>query len=365
MENGFYVPILKAKYGEFLALSQLTPDIRKHIIPLLEITPKEWDHEGKKKALSMEEHLVKISLKFIKYWPFDSTFIDTALICQEQADSSSCIEYLYKRFFERGLRPIPVVALTSPAGHLAGVQALRQKYTINDCALRVTITEFSDPELNDKVLEFMSLRALESRNMHLILDLAAAEFEDYEGFAEAILGRLEHFPMLQNWKSFTVCGSALPSSGNIKDSINCIPRNEWNFYQSLREKIKLTDFRRELNYGDYSIVSPGYFEFDPEKMTTSAKIKYTTRENYMIMKGKSLKTKGYGQYISQAQEITSSLYFEGEFFSAGDKHLKECADKQTKTGNASIWNSVGNNHHITRVVTDLFSSPLLTSYIEA
>jgi hypothetical protein len=364
MESEFYLPILKAKFGEFTALSKLTPAIRKHVVPLLVIQPNEYDHQSQIKPPTMEEHLIKIGSKFKEFWPFDDTFVDTDLVCNESADGLTCIEYLYKRLFEKGVAPVPVLSLISPDSLKAGVRSVQQKYTIDSCAFRITMNDLSSATLNDRINLLIVNQLAEVENIHLILDLAAAEFDELDDFADAIVSRLEHFPYWKKWKSFSICGSAFPKTGAIKEEVNNIPRNEWKLFQLIKEKLDREKFKRQINYGDYSIVAPGYIEFDPIRMGSTANIRYTIDDDYIVLKGKSLKSKGYSQYISQAIDITNADYFLGAGYSAGDAHLKECADKQIKTGTPTIWNWVGNNHHITKVVMDLFAKPYVASYIE-
>jgi hypothetical protein len=93
-------------------------------------------------------------------------------------------------------------------------------------------------------------------------------------------------------------------------------------------------------------------------MSSSANIKYTHDEIWIIAKGKALKkASSYLQYISLAGNIVSSKYYFGEKFSEGDYHLAKCVRKEEKAGSPSTWNWVGNNHHFTKVILDLFAIP--------
>ena len=38
-----YVPILKWRQGEYLALEKLAQDIKDYVMPLIEVPPLEWD----------------------------------------------------------------------------------------------------------------------------------------------------------------------------------------------------------------------------------------------------------------------------------------------------------------------------------
>jgi Beta protein len=92
-------------------------------------------------------------------------------------------------------------------------------------------------------------------------------------------------------------------------------------------------------------------------MSRSANIRYTHDDIWYVIKGKALKkSEDYKQYVIQATEILNSQYYMGETFSEGDTHLKKCSKGETTPGSPTVWSWVGNNHHFTKVVSDLFAN---------
>jgi hypothetical protein len=78
---------------------------------------------------------------------------------------------------------------------------------------------------------------------------------------------------------------------------------------------------------------------------------------WFISKGNKLKkSEDFKQYLTQTQDIVKSRYYLGETFSAGDLHIKKCSEGTVSTGNPTVWNWVGNNHHFTKVVSDLVAN---------
>ena len=65
-----YVPILKWRQGEYLALGQLHPNVKDKVIPLIEIPPIEWDFEQKKEAKTIDEHLKPFANRLVKKWKY-------------------------------------------------------------------------------------------------------------------------------------------------------------------------------------------------------------------------------------------------------------------------------------------------------
>lgn len=214
-----------------------------------------------------------------------------------------------------------------------------------------------DIHLEEKLLALLKEIGFEPENCHLIFDLANSDYSAYSEFSEAIISLLETFPLLGSWKSFTIAGGAFPRSDLLKKGSNTVKRLDWKLYNLVKQGIENTKYSRNLNYGDYSIVTPGHFEFDPKKMKRSANIRYTFGENWIVIKGSALVKPGDNkQYISQAGEICSSEYYSGEMYSQGDLYLKSCSLGKVKPGNPMVWNWVGNNHHFTKVVSDLFAN---------
>lgn len=357
MRNVFYVPVLKSKEGEFTALLKLSPQIKSFVTPLFEITPIEWDSETNSTARTLEEHLVKFCKKYKKCWPSNSSFIDTHLIGNNEVNGATCYEFIYHKLAD--IKPVPVLHLTSQEAVLSGINNLVSTYGISEVAIKVSINDISSMNFSEDLNNLLRKIAFNPWCCHLIFDLKDANFTEQELFAEVILSYLGEFPHFSKWKTFTICGGAFPPTGSFKAGVHHLPRHEWKFYNKLMEKLNDQDFSRQVNYGDYGIVAPGYFEFDPRKMSTSANIRYTHNDIWYVVKGNALKkSSDWQQYIYQAEKIVNSGFYIDEDFCEGDLHLLRCSKEKTKTGNSTVWNWVGNNHHFTKVVNDLFSNQL-------
>lgn len=358
MKNKFYLPILKSKLGEFVALSKLNETQRTLIAPLFEVTPLEWDHAERTKPRTWEEHLDSFCKKFVTKWGRNDCFIDTSLLNWEKVDNTPRIKYIIDKLADLDFYPIPVISLTATPEFLKAFKNILRKHSIEQIGLRVNPDVVTNPDFEENIFELLADIRVSPKNTHLIFDLVEPNFSEPDEFADSILAILEDFPYLSQWKSFTIAGTSFPSSSAIKEGTWAFSRNEWKFYKALVKKIQSTDYARGINYGDYSIVNPTYFEFNPRIMSSSANIRYTHDDKWIVAKGKALKTKtSYQQYVTLAGKIVTSKYFLGEKFSEGDFHLAKCVRKEEKPGSPSIWNWVGNNHHFTKVLLDLFAIP--------
>jgi len=362
MKSEFYLPMLKSKEGEFKALSKLNSFTKRYICPLFEVSPVEYDSESKKKPKKLEEHLHGFChKKFFKMWHTENAFIDTGLLDGLLVNGKTCVEYIFDQIVPTTLirvLPMPVAHINDSLQSQQGLIKVIKSYSVAEIGVRLKIEDVMDIRLTDKLTKLMSDLSLEYKNCHLIFDLANSDFSEYQDFSEGIISLLETFPHLSDWKSFTLCGGAFPRSDLLKKGKNNVIRLDWKLYHFVVNGISQTKYARKINYGDYSIVTPGYFEFDPKKMKRSANIRYTLGEKWLIIKGSALSKPGDNkQYITQAGEICGSQEYLGEAFSDGDQHIKSCHLGRVSPGNPTVWNWVGNNHHFTKVVLDLFASP--------
>lgn len=356
MKTNFYLPILQTKQGEFDGLSKLSEQTKNMVVPLFEVTPQEWDYETNQKPKTIEEHLLNLCKKLKNKWPEREFFLDTNLVNNEHPFGLTSLEYLVNHLSKISISFIPVIRLNTNETVLQTVKHLHRK-SFNEVGMRITIEDVTSPDFSDNIDKLLESLDIDARDCHLIFDLIAADFSNINDFSDGIMAVLENFPGLQRWKTFTICGGAFPQTSLIKPGINYVPRNDWKFFNELIKKLSDTNFKRKINYGDYSIVSPGYFEFDPRKMQRSANIRYTSDDFWYVIKGKALKnSEDFKQYIEQASGIVNSAFYMGSPFSDGDLHLNKCSKGQTKSGNPTVWKRVGHNHHITKVVSDLIAN---------
>lgn len=357
----FYLPVLKAKSGEFIALNKLKFNIKSWVYPLLEITRIEFDNEDGTKAASLEKHLQKICAKIVKKWPYDHCFIDVELIKNETIDGQSSFEYIFNLLALSNVIPMPVARLDMPSVAKTGLKTVLAKHSISKIGVRVTIEDIESPDLSDDLDNLLIELGLSPSNCHLIFDLMDSDFSKTDDFSDSISVLIETFPRLKEWRTFTLAGGAFPATGKLTEGAHKVTRGDWQLYKKVNFKLKSIDPDFQLNFGDYSVVAPGHFVFDPIRMQIAANIRYTYNGHWYVIKGKSLKLHKHEQYFGIADKIRSSEYFLGENYSSGDEHLFRCIPGKAKAGNPLVWNWVASNHHITKVVNDLFASQSVSS----
>ena len=113
-------------------------------------------------------------------------------------------------------------------------------------------------------------------------------------------------------------------------------------------------------FADYAISHPYTKELDPRTMRMSASIRYTTSNNWLVLKGRNVRQYGFDQYFELAKELIERPEYADRDFSWGDKYIADCALGMTGPGNATTWRKVGTNHHITLVARQIAKLSLAT-----
>ena len=104
IDEKHYVPILKGKMGEYRALKELTPDVRKRLTPIIEIPPIAWDYINDIPAKTIDQHLSKVPENLFSSWN-ENRPIFLELVYLETESMSDGTHPLTKIFNEIVLTP--------------------------------------------------------------------------------------------------------------------------------------------------------------------------------------------------------------------------------------------------------------------
>ena len=352
-----YIPILRWKAAEKEALEKLDDTKKKFITPLLELImpqPKTFtikNSEGKERLKTSEEllgeslegfkkKLPKIPDEIKKYWGSTPCFIDSSLTdITIRADSLVQIFTIGEKL---NISLIPVISLNSDLAVQTAVISLGIKYGCGLC-LRLFRSDLFNPSIfGEKINGFLSFHKLSEKNIDLLIDFQITD-EHCLKIADIVI------PNIDKWRTFIAASGAFPqdlTQFSVPD-LYIIPRNDWNYWLSQVNSGKL---KRNPSFADYSIQHPIYKEPVPGS-NPSASIRYTLKEQWMIMRGQGLrgeKSKGFSQYPANARLLSERVEFFGADFSYGDAYIADKAkDLNSKeTGTPRTWLRAGINHHL-------------------
>ena len=354
-----YLPILKAKDGEFRAFSDITPEHKALLRPVLEIPPIPWDYESEEWSKSADEYLPPILDKIVKFWGTDlPVFVDGSWL-----DPSARMEtglhpmtFIFDTLRSKGIYAIPVTG-TARDEYNPDYQAAVRDIIIQDrrgVMLRLQDPDFIDPAT--QIGRFLKFHSLTSDSVDLLIDLGSIDPNSALTAQVVVKSVVKDIPHLRDWRSLVFAGSSFPL--DLRDfgrnSTNAVHRAEWEIWLALRS----STLDRVPTYGDYTIAHPSLSEVDPRIMRISASIRYTLANQWLVFKGSDLrKAPGYTQYRTLCTQLVGHGAFGAGVVSEADRQIQGCANGTVSTGSPATWRRVGVARHLSVVCQAISAFP--------
>jgi len=355
-----YVPILKAKAGEFTALKNLSNEAKGKITPLIDI-PR-INQFRNPEPLTLEEHLSKV-IKEIE----DSCdgigcyFVDLFDLKLDLRIGGNIhpVTYVFGGIRKCGQLAVPTIGLERDDAYIHAVREVVKTDKRGVCVRLLGEDMESIEELEDQLDELLDDIGIKRPDVHLLLDNRSIFNSSFEKVAQTIIDVLNSLSDIHSWKTITVASGGIPNS--ISDVVK--PRNNgevfrvgYCLWQALLNR--RSEIARIPSYGDYGISPPDMVDLDPRLIsgTMGPKIIYADSDRWLIFRGERFKTSGYDQYHSLAQQVVSHPSFSGEQFSYGDTKIFLKANRDEGPGNPYQWVGISANHHITFVAHQIKSA---------
>ncbi|HZP34358.1 MAG TPA: beta family protein [Candidatus Acidoferrales bacterium] len=351
-----YVPVLKGKEGEFAALEALTPDIHARLMPLIEVPDVPYDYANDRPSKSLDDHVAGVADRLLRCCHDLPLYIDLPWFQEEDlADGRVALEAILADCANKGLKVLPVISRRSSAKYLAAAGAHAQTGGLGLC-VRLLVEDFEeDVDIDSEIKRLLGVCGANENSSDLVIDL-----EDLGSEAShAVLVARSVFSMIKghdSWRRIVLAAASFPEDLREvnPERISTLPRREWELWKTLQKRPKLLP-RPDIIFGDYAISHPEPTELDPRTMRMSASIRYTTQENWLVVKGRNVRQYGFDQYFDLCKALIKRAEFFGENYSWGDQYIALCAVGQTGPGNATTWRKVGTNHHLTVIVRQIAS----------
>jgi len=322
-----YIPFLKLKPNEIMALKELETTSKQQLTPFFDFPykKKRTEDEFKKTANDM---ILKINryLKDVPYFYLDNFDVDSNLTI----DGGN--NYIYLLNACDGLFVVPVISIDRSSEHMQSVcNAKDNRHLISDrVALRFVEEDFNNFNVvADEIEELLADTFSKFTCIDLIIDCRICSDQNIDSLVSKITAFIKDFNSTYPISKAIVTGSSISASiGDILKTNNEVelPRVELYIFDKVSTQIG-DDFNLVL--GDYGIVSPDYSDLsiDPRLIlsVTTSKFFYTFDRSHYVIRGGSLKKhkRGYGQYNDAAEIIVAKPFFRGSDYSFGDNFIEE------------------------------------------
>lgn len=355
MPDPIYVPILKGKEGEYAALEALAPEVKDKLMPLIEVPAIPYDFANECPAKSLDEHISGIPERLKRACGTMPFYLDLPWFGQDEilSNGKTALETVLARSIELGFHVVPVVYRGSSPAYLAAAKA-HATSTGNGTCIRLLVEDFEDDvDIDAEILRLLS----EASGMNGVVDLII-DLEDIEATAgtSALVARsiFSMIPNKERWRRITLAAASFPEdlSDVSAATVVKLPRHEWALWRALQKRPAALP-RRDLIFGDYTMAHPIGKTLDPRTMRMSANIRYTTEDDWLVIKGRNVRQYGFSQYFELCRLLIERPEYSGRDYSWGDGYISACAEGTQGPGNATTWRKVGVNHHITLVTKEL------------
>jgi len=355
-----YVPVLRFKESERLALLNLSMKDRHRITPLFELSPnliepKPIVSHGKiigKREVQYDEVFPGIIDQIQQCWGKLPFFVDFELLERVLvfAPGKHPANMVCDSAILRNMPMTLVTGLNRPTEYDYVVREYNNK-TKKGIGLRLTTNDLRDNSLISKINMALSNFDLPHSYVDLFIDLKLIH-QNYFNFRDII----SVLPKIDSWRTFTVISGAFPKdlSDLEKNQEHEIERSDYDFWF---KQIQQPGIERTPSFGDYTIQHPFYDYNPPPFPNVSASIRYTSDDYWVIMRGEGLRNDtgaGFGQYWAQAMMLCNRNEYCGKDFSYGDTLIFEMANRINNVkGNPRITLRAGINHHLVYTVKQI------------
>lgn len=352
-QNSHYVPVLRCKKAECMALRELSAEDRAHVTPLIEIprtafvpVRRRSSRKSKPKDPAKVVHALVHGLK--QAWGDHPLLLDVGLLkAGFRIGDSLPLEAFAGEARKQSLEIVPVASIRASEPQ-RGV--LRRVASTRGVCLRLKELDLLLPDFLNRLREFHRDIKVHPRRTDLVIDFE----ECYEG-GPSYASICETIPALDQWRSFTIVSGAFAKNlaGYPMNTVSSRRRADW--IRWLEQSQNGTNLPRRPNYGDYTIQFARYLEPKPGSRP-SASVRYALPNEWLILRGEwPGKENGPGreQYTMWAQVLLGRDDFSGEAFSAGDAYIAARARDESHPGDPMEWLFAGINRHITLTLRQL------------
>jgi len=330
-----YVPILKWKGGERIAIRRLSEDVKDLIRPVLLVT----------KNTEPDSYCIEVA----RNWGINREFY-MDFHPDFKGDQTEFLETIINDEESEQLSIIPVVSMSSSVDFMSFIENNISKFKYG-AALRIN-------NLNDKTIQdwFNEIDQIisDSNSVDVILDtgeIGNLPNGTIDMLSDLIKEIIRNLQQQNRFRNIIVVGASFPKSISVKqNNISTLNRIEWLLWKKINAEMPF------ILFGDYGVDDPQDPQYDT-RPTIIPTIRYTRNDYWYIIRGKYDPRAPFD--YTQFHELSRMLIqkdniFCGADFSWGDKRIFECANTKCtfancNHGNLTTWVQINTNHHLTYV----------------
>lgn len=129
LQNSNYVPVLRWRQGEYLALNRLAEPVKNQIVPFITIPEVEYDFEKRQLKKTVEGHVTPFVRRYKEKWGTRSSWIGLHrnIAQEEMPDGSHVFAHVFDRLRTFGAKAVPTIPLTADRTTVQCVSTILQR----------------------------------------------------------------------------------------------------------------------------------------------------------------------------------------------------------------------------------------------
>ena len=336
-----YVPALKWRQGEKLALKNLSDRLKSSIIPLIELVNDEGDNPE------------DLSNDLFAFWSGRTAYLDV----RHRPDHFAHRALNNIASHTQKIDIIPVVRLDSPQIIIEGIKSVAGMHN-NGFALRIIPNQDIDFSILTEEVE-LTLNQLSTSRAKVDLMIDFGYLKNQTQTYQAALDSIASAISFNDWRRVIVAAGSFPLSLQEfrPNEDNLLKRKELELWQKNK-----TAHGRNLIYSDYTVRNPDNVVKGFSRGSVS--VRYTLEEKFQVFRGtREDKSFKYLVHAMNIKALYSEIYPENycwgdeaiaEKASQFEKCLSDGADPETYDGflpgGPADWIALSINHHMTVVL---------------
>jgi hypothetical protein len=346
MTSPIYTPMSKSKRGEAKALMRLDRETKSNIIPFFDVLAlKPGLANGNDVHVFLEKQAINIAAAWNGrgHCYVDLYDIDPSARGYGGAHPVNIVHE--KLDFDR-IDAIPVIGIERD---MAYKLAVRRVVTagVDAIAVRLGSEDMQLPSmLVERVSRLVSEIGASGLPLHVFMDFRSIEHTDSDLIQRRFTRALTEVRKMNPFRIVFTASAFVSNMGKVKKgTLNYVPRRDLLVWEMLAK------VNPDIDYADYGVIHPDYFDFDPKTIKPAAKIRYTSDKEWLIVKGSSWRSD-----TSQHRNLSKSLYQSDQFRRAdcwGGENIVSAASGGHAFKTLEDWVTIDQNNHITHTVRQL------------
>jgi len=346
--SSVYLPILKGKQAEVLALGNVPNSKRATVLPLVEVVADDSEDPE-----VVEASINTLQGRLAPAWPGVDLIIDTNWVADAGALPSGQlpIERAHDLARTAGMRAIPTAWLTSDPAVVKAAAAIAAQDGVGAC-IRVRLSDFDNVSaLGSDLVALTANLGLTPDDIDLVVDFAAIDGANANALGAVATVVLPSLPNLQQWRSFTLASGAFPKNLDAYTAYSPGPAPRWD--KQLWLRVQSAGLPRTPAFGDYAVAHPeaptsGGFAPAPN-------LRYAGDLEWTILKGRKGTPAGNRDFMNICAQFVAPIpnTFAGAGFSWGDAQIERCSRSVGGPGGAKEWRAWATSHHVSFVIDRL------------